>query len=42
VRFWTQGNLFVAWYQAAAQISARKRLAAENARLFAPYWHANC
>jgi len=36
VRFWTQGNLFVAWYQAAAQISARKRLGlAENARLFA-------
>ena len=36
VRFWTQGNLFIAWYQAAAQISARKRLGlAENARLFA-------
>src|SRR5882672_6359008 len=36
VRFWTQGNFFVAWYQAAAQISARKDLAlADNARLFA-------
>jgi hypothetical protein len=36
VRFWTQGNLFIAWYQAAAQISARKGLGlAENARLFA-------
>ena len=36
VRFWAQGNLFVAWYQAAAQISARRGLGlAENARLFA-------
>jgi len=36
VRFWTQGNLFIAWYQAAEQISARKGLGlAENARLFA-------
>ena len=36
VRFWAQGNLFVAWYQAATQISARKGLGlAENARLFA-------
>src|SRR5262249_8973474 len=36
VRFWTQGNFFIAWYQAAEQISARKRLGlAENARLFA-------
>jgi hypothetical protein len=36
VRFWTQGNFFVAWYQAAEQISARKGLGlAENARLFA-------
>ncbi len=36
VRFWQQGNFFVAWYQGAAQISARKGLAlAENARLFA-------
>src|SRR3989475_10842921 len=24
VRFWAQGNLFAAWYQAAAQISARR------------------
>src|SRR5712671_422648 len=36
VRFWAQGNLFVAWYQAAEQISARKGLAlADNARLYA-------
>jgi hypothetical protein len=36
VRFWAQGNLFAAWYQAAAQISARRGLGlAENARLFA-------
>src|SRR6266480_2510619 len=36
VRFWTQGNLFVAWYRAAEQISARKGLGlADNARLFA-------
>ena len=36
VRFWSQGNFFVAWYRAAAQISARKDLAlADNARLFA-------
>ena len=36
VRFWSQGNLFVAWYQAATQISARKGLGlADNARLFA-------
>jgi len=36
VRFWQQGNFFTAWYQAAAQISARKGLGlAENARLFA-------
>ena len=36
VRFWTQGNLFVAWYQTAGQISARKQLAlADSARLFA-------
>jgi hypothetical protein len=36
VRFWTQGNLFVAWYQAAEQISARKQLGlADNARLHA-------
>ena len=35
VRFWAQGNLFAAWYQAAAQISARRGLGlAENARLF--------
>src|SRR5882762_1248999 len=35
VRFWTQGNLFIAWYQAATQMSARKGLGlAENARLF--------
>ncbi len=35
VRFWTQGNFFVAWYQAAGQISGRKQLAlADNARLF--------
>src|SRR5467141_2798430 len=34
VRFWAQGNLFVAWYQAATQISARKGLGlADNARL---------
>jgi len=36
VRFWTQANLAPAWYQAAAQASARKGLSvAENARLFA-------
>ncbi len=36
VRFWAQGNLFVAWYQAAGQISGRKGLAlADSARLFA-------
>ncbi len=36
VRFWAQGNLFAAWYQTAAQISARRGLGlAENARLFA-------
>ena len=36
VRFWQQGNLFVAWYQAAAQISTRKQLGlADSARLFA-------
>jgi len=36
VRFWSQGNLFASWYQAAAQISARKQLGlADNARLFA-------
>jgi len=36
VRFWSQGNFFVSWYRAAAQISARKDLAlADNARLFA-------
>src|SRR5438309_9907592 len=36
VRFWSQGNFFVSWYQAAAQVSARKDLAlADNARLFA-------
>src|SRR5258706_5533308 len=35
VRFWTQGNFFVAWYQAAGQISGRKQLAlADNAVLF--------
>src|SRR6266853_2066924 len=35
VRFWTQGNFFVAWYQAAGQISGRKQLAlSDNARLF--------
>lgn len=36
VRFWTQGNLSLGWYQAATQLSAAKGLGlAENARLFA-------
>jgi hypothetical protein len=36
VRFWTQANLGPAWFQAAAQVSARRGLPlAENARLFA-------
>src|SRR5215211_8322771 len=35
VRFWTQANLGPAWFQAAAQVSARRGLPlAENARLF--------
>jgi hypothetical protein len=36
VRFWQQGNLSLAWFQAATQLCARKGLGlAENARLFA-------
>jgi hypothetical protein len=36
VRFWTQGNLAPAWFQAAGQLSARRGLGlAENARLYA-------
>ncbi len=36
VRFWTQSNFGPAWYEAARQLSAAKRLdLAENARLFA-------
>jgi hypothetical protein len=45
VRFWTQGNLFSAWFQAARQLSAAKGLApAESARLFAllAMGFANC
>src|SRR5882724_4291163 len=36
VRFWTQANLFPAWYQAAWQVSARRGLSvAESARVLA-------